>query len=312
MKRNNYSNLPSFLKLNDLKCDDEFIGYLYKNDEFIHFIKRDDYDELFVNNDNLDEYLMDEKVDSNFKKVFGHETIDYKKLCIILESPHKQEFLTNKISEYKGNIRNSRPANGQTGRKIEEYLVTIFKDFFDEKLKNNECYTVSIINSIQYQCSQGVNTFNYRDRIWIHKWIKNEDYFLERIKKLNPDLILNCTTKASHYKSKKSGVFYDKESDPRKFFRKKFLKKEYNLTIAKEEAENYILAGYEEKKDKRISIRSIVEYSLLVNQYINETSDNYRRTQHPCNWHNPKSMDVYKLNEFNSENNVIKYIIEKD
>lgn len=105
------------------------------------------------------------------------------KLIVILESPHTKEF-----SEPIG------PAKGKTGSNLVKYFrATTSLSFF-----NN--HQVLLVNAIQYQCSLGKSTNQFRDEVFRKMW---EDggrcSLVERLSSYYQigDTVINCCTKGS-------------------------------------------------------------------------------------------------------------------
>lgn len=115
-----------------------------------------------------------------------------KRVALILESPHKDE--------YDSNDNPLRPANGLTGTKINNGLQ---KRAFVNALNNNCVYEVYIINAIQYQTScysifgkswsRGNRNQVFRALFDQNKGNLEQD-FINRITKYNPDIIVNACT----------------------------------------------------------------------------------------------------------------------
>ncbi|MDN5343487.1 MAG: hypothetical protein PWP28_2367 [Oceanotoga sp.] len=112
------------------------------------------------------------------------------KIIIILESPHVEEFNSQKLNF-------PAPAMGKTGENLQKYFIESMKKYLE-----NKNYNIILMNSIQYQCSLGYDTNIYRDRLWLELW-EYEDYDCDFINRLNiyePDIIVNLCTKGSHKK----------------------------------------------------------------------------------------------------------------
>jgi len=117
-------------------------------------------------------------------------TEDEKKIIVIvLESPHVQEYEVDKYSIAPA------PALGLTGQNLNDYFIDLIRGEIDE---GN--YHVILMNAVQYQCSLGVNTKRFRDRIFLSMWSEKtiRDDFTKRLKKYKPDIIINLCTKGSH------------------------------------------------------------------------------------------------------------------
>jgi len=103
-------------------------------------------------------------------------------LIMILESPHKAEFIVDLPS----------PANGSTGRLIRQHILTVMG------LSNYENYGLLLMNAIQNQCSVGHPTCFYRDEIFMSVWNDGRNVeFVDRLNELysDGDVIVNCCTK---------------------------------------------------------------------------------------------------------------------
>lgn len=82
------------------------------------------------------------------------------KIILILESPHKDEYVT-RCDECSrgckcGLYASPAPARGATGRNIKQLLPMLFD-------KNFEDYYVAFMNMIQYQCSLGMPLYGHPD-----------------------------------------------------------------------------------------------------------------------------------------------------
>jgi hypothetical protein len=127
----------------------------------------------------------------------GNKSI--KKIALLLESPHKDEYTTNFVP--------IRPANGKTGTNIDNKLhYKLISDLAlcQQHLCNNYDYEIYLINCVQYQCSchYFLNLVNLScdrrntDQIFraFYKHLKSD--FILRINQYKPDYIYNCCTKS--------------------------------------------------------------------------------------------------------------------
>lgn len=112
-------------------------------------------------------------------------------IVIVLESPHRNEYDKN------GNAIKS--ASGHTGEKLGEFLskkINILRK--DQKELGLDCdsYNVYAVNAIQYQCSCGLKPIQpeLKNTIFRALWPCLKEDFLNRIKQLNPVLIINMCT----------------------------------------------------------------------------------------------------------------------
>ena len=126
-------------------------------------------------------------------------------IAIVLESPHKDEF--NRESK-----KAIGPACGSTGRNIKKYLPSVLFNYLpaideafglikydsNKQIQNGE-YCIALINAIQYQCSLGEDTSEYRDKIFSKMWElkKVKDDFIKRLKNSKPSVIINCCTRGN-------------------------------------------------------------------------------------------------------------------
>lgn len=108
-------------------------------------------------------------------------------IIMVLESPHADEF-----------IGEPAPAKGFTGEMIRRHLSEAIS------VDSLQSYDLILINAIQHQCSLGVSTDLYRDRIFRTTWnAGGRESFVSRIKHLyRPgDIVVNCCTKGNDYKT---------------------------------------------------------------------------------------------------------------
>ena len=136
------------------------------------------------------------------------------KIILILESPHKDEYVTRCDECSKGFkcgvYASPAPARGATGRNIKLLLPMLFK-------KNFEDYYVAFMNMIQYQCSLGMPLYGYPDnqrrknkivkRLFLdHR--ENYGYFNGFISRLysvyqpKTDVVVICTTGGSKFRDR--------------------------------------------------------------------------------------------------------------
>lgn len=104
-------------------------------------------------------------------------------VLLILESPHKAEFLGA-----------PEPAKGGTGAKITGYVDEV------EFLRSARGSGLVLINAVQFQCSLGRPTSEFRDEVFNDVWRHGGDEdFKRRIRTLHRDgdVIVNCCTRGS-------------------------------------------------------------------------------------------------------------------
>ena len=144
--------------------DDELSGFLFNNN--INKIKKQTTDEYILNGKNKN-----------------------KKIVVVLESPHTYE--------YDSQGKSKGPARGKTGNLFVKYFCELLSNV---KLDQNCIYDIILINSIRLQCSLGYNPEFFRDLVWLYYWKDKliRENLIDRIKELEPDFIINLSTKGSH------------------------------------------------------------------------------------------------------------------
>ncbi|MFZ2452242.1 MAG: hypothetical protein WAW36_17170 [Methylovulum miyakonense] len=120
-------------------------------------------------------------------------------ILLVLESPHKDEYY---YDEQNYLLIPKSPAQGATGRNIENCLRHVLEEIANSYGLDDGCYHLIIVEPIPYMCSLGV--FNpekklnedIRNRVWKAIWsvseIKND--FVNRCRKYNPKYIINACT----------------------------------------------------------------------------------------------------------------------
>lgn len=135
-------------------------------------------------------------------KTDGSETQEEVCIVIVLESPHIEEFKKFKLKS--GTDISASPAMGETGGALQELFTQEFVENIFEKnngIDINKSYKVILMNSIQFQCSCGINTKIIRDHMWLKLWFGENNLkedFEKRIKSYNPDIIFNFCTRGDH------------------------------------------------------------------------------------------------------------------
>ena len=236
-------NLETLLqKSREKKANDEFVGAVYKKNGEIKFRFRKDYENLFVPAPLYREF-------SNGRNYDGV-------IAFVIESPHIHEFKID-IDLYPEGRYNARPLNNASTKKyLKKMAEGPLSKFFSKKINEGEIFLFLIVNSVQYQCSLGQKTDNYRDLLFTANWMKNcRKDFINRIKHYKADLYINSCTKGS--------------------INKKFLQENFNLENV--ETSEYSLACKETKGI--ITLQDIVETALEQDGFINE--NNYIKYNHP-------------------------------
>lgn len=129
---------------------------------------------------------IDQYLSLNFNKKL-------KRLCLILESPHK--------SEFDSNNNPIRIANGTTGRKLESKITIKCKKW---KLEKKYAYVIYLLNAIQYQCSCYKllkDKWDRKNKKHVFKLLFSNKYgfglcddFVNRVKMGEFYKIINCVT----------------------------------------------------------------------------------------------------------------------
>ncbi len=126
------------------------------------------------------------------------DLIDYERpdtpiVILILESPH--------FEEYAGNS-SPRPAagksKGKTGYNIRNYFSTVISLHSLPQVIVNVDYPLILFNAIQYQCSLGVTTSKYRNRMFLECWNSfGRNDLKKRLTEIYEpgDIIINACTK---------------------------------------------------------------------------------------------------------------------
>lgn len=162
------------------KCKDNFCGTIENiiNAKNLHFTL--DKRNLFLERNKIDENVKSE---------------GFRNIVIVLESPHKDEY----INEYQF----IAPALGKTGDNLQGQFIPVLKNTLANLGTVN--YNVFLVNAVQYQCSNGdvltsknreINPNRLRtDSIWEWFWEKggSED-FKRRINLVLPYMVINACT----------------------------------------------------------------------------------------------------------------------
>lgn len=125
-------------------------------------------------------------------------------IVVVLESPHKDEF-------FDGNSERDdpMPAMGDTGDNIIKYFSSVLMKYINQIGMSNGVisrrtsgiengkYRIALVNVVQYQCSLGEPTKEFRNKVFCKMWNfpKVKKDFIHRLKIVNPTIIINCCTK---------------------------------------------------------------------------------------------------------------------
>lgn len=182
----------------------------------------------------------------------------FKRVALIVESPHKDEFdnLFNPIA----------PLNGRAGKRFAKAIMTHLNQWFSPNVLNGSCIEIKIFNPIQYQTSlyhflndkilynKSQCGFQYtvidakmRNAVWKFLYLNcglNND-FVKRLQRYKPAYIVNCCTGKRIYRS---------------------LGKISPISFATSDKDD---------------LKGIVRNDLYVNKII---QNNYIEDVHPCVW----------------------------
>jgi hypothetical protein len=256
-----YSTLVNGNEWKERICPDEIIGFIHKENSTILFEKRSDYQDCFLDITTHNEYCKSKNIKIN------------KRIAIVLESPHTDEFFNKSLNVFKSlGTTYSRPANGSTGENLYNYIVEIFY----EKIRglDDGIYSISLINSIQQQCSLGVNTKYFRDRMWLHSWFdSNINNFAERLTKFKPDIVFICTTVGEHFSLNKEKNGYVMNNKKTEKFTKKFFETEF----------------------KHIQLKKVKNIRVLVTDFVKDILPNTQiySSTHPSSWWSSRNRKVF-------------------
>lgn len=144
-------------------------------------------------------------IESNFNDNLINYREDIKDtIVLVLESPHYEEY--NKLD-----FKPISPAQHKTGENIKTFLAEILNKNKEELHLTKSEYRFIIINPIPFQTSLNFlhkqpirkkdsddkSFVNLRNNVWNTLWLNNMSYkdsFISNIKKLAPEIILNCCT----------------------------------------------------------------------------------------------------------------------
>ena len=118
------------------------------------------------------------------------------KIILILESPHKAEYVMRKCEHFADCCLYSTPApvRGNTGKNVKTILPQMFGERFDD-------YSVAFMNLIQYQCSLGLDlngdSLRLKNKIVWALFDKYRENFFKRFTDAycpDNDIVLICPT----------------------------------------------------------------------------------------------------------------------
>lgn len=252
----NLKNSVLDLNCSEKVCDDNCVGIItIKNNKFVK-----NKSQLWI------EYCK-RKQDINRLKI-KEGLNDKKTIAIILESPHKEEYNNENFKP--------APALGTTGTNLSNYFQEIINSV--ENLEDGE-YRIILMNAIQYQCSLGLPTNKYRDKMFLKLWLEEEFEidFISRLEKYNPDVILNFCTKGNH-----------KEDSDLVTGSKTVINKKYIINVC-----GITKLNYDTDKEYKNTLQGFVEIS--INKYIKENNKEIKlfKASHPSSWNIGKNRKIY-------------------
>lgn len=169
------------------KCNDNYVGFFEYNNGIVSESL------LFCR------HLRN--INKNIVKITKNNLIDIKNknekvIVIVLESPHIGEFNKSKFNVAPA------PALGSTGCNLDKYFCEVVNECFKKYNIENGTYHVILSNAIQYQCSLGVDTEVFRDRVWLKLWFSRnlKGEFSRRLQIYEPNIIINLCTQGAHKK----------------------------------------------------------------------------------------------------------------
>lgn len=163
-----------------------------------------------------DQKLFDLKFRDNIRQgtlAWKRESINpssKKRIVLIVESPHKDEFRNGDLGE---------PVSGSSGTNLfndfDLFIERILECYSDIKLDGE--YELILINSIQQQCSMGITTGLFRTISFIGQWFKGGKVdFEKRLSDLDlteHDIIVNaCTIGKGNNNNPNINTEFDQES----------------------------------------------------------------------------------------------------
>lgn len=154
-------------------------------------------------------FLQKEFRYNNRRLLYKQPSVLKNKIVVLIESPHKNEFMLNLVA----------PALGNTGDKLHMFLPRLL---LNNRLIDSNESEIYLVNCINYQCSLGYDTSVYRDKVFNNLWreIKIQNSLKRRLIKISPNVIINAVT--SNQKQKiskflqniKLGTLYEADSHP--------------------------------------------------------------------------------------------------
>lgn len=204
------------------------------------------------------------------KKCIGNKTKNLKRIVVILESPHTDEYMCTDSPQ---------PANGKTGKSIQKGLRCVINNYKDSKWVPDEKYEIIIMNAIQYQLSLGSSTQKYRDqmfiRMWAHEAVRNN--FIARLTKYQPDIIINCCTNGERF-------IDEKEKKTRKMSLK------YAASVLNIEKKSLCDHGFTGTR-----LKDFVWNAVKTCTFENPVNPLFFECQHPASWGRKTKNGVIEL-----------------
>lgn len=187
-------------------CNFDFIDYVKNIDDRINK-KCQDITVGRITNGNVEDWIKKEDRKNHENDI----NIDQnsKKIVIILESPHVKEYWD------RGKKDDPTPAIGNTGINLSKKLKDLIKNVIKHEGNNSNLssnqFHIILMNSIQYQCSLGIDTKYLRDKVFRKLWddsetkickgdLNTKESFYCRLENYAPDYIFNFCTKGNKTK----------------------------------------------------------------------------------------------------------------
>lgn len=186
--------------------DFDFIDYVKNIDDRINK-KCQDITVGRIKNGNVENWIKKEKRKNHENDINIDQSS--KKIVIILESPHVKEYWDREKKD------DPTPAIGNTGINLSNKLEDLINSVSTHEGNNSNLlsnqFDIILMNSIQYQCSLGIDTKYLRDKVFRKLWddsetkickgdLNTKESFYCRLENYAPDYIFNFCTKGNKTK----------------------------------------------------------------------------------------------------------------
>ena len=274
----------------------DFIDYVKKIDDRINK-KCQDITVGIIENGKVKNWINKEDRKNNETNI-GQNS---KKLVIILESPHVKEYWD------QGKKDDPTPAIGKTGKNLSKKLQDLIDSVIEYERPNSNLssnkFDIILMNSIQYQCSLGIDTKYLRDKVFRKLWddsatkigkdknrktLNTKEDFINRLTEYEPDYIFNLCTKGNETKE---------ESKIVENIKKKFNSFKNNFPKGREKEDKINIDKLTEEIKKIEEPQNIDSINNILEK-INELHDKYNNTINTFkNLNNRFKTFIKKLNE---------------